>query len=70
MSRLRATLLPTIAVLALALAACGGEEDSSGLATLVDTPPVAETVPESEEVEATGVVAAPPEPTGAPPETT
>ena len=70
MSRLRATLLPTIAVLALALAACGGEEDSSGLATLVDTPPVAETVPESEEVEATGVVAAPPETTGAPPETT
>ena len=54
MSRLRASLLPTIAVLALVLAACGGKEDSSGLATLVERAPVAETVPESEDVEAAG----------------
>ena len=68
MSRLRASLLPTISVLALVLGACSGEEDSSGLATLQDTAPVAETVPESEVVEAAGVVAAPPEATVAPPE--
>ncbi len=65
MSRLRLGLLPTIAVLALLLGACSREEDSSGLATLLDPAPVAETVPESEEVEAAGVVAAPPETTGA-----
>ena len=68
MSRLRASLLPTISVLALVLGACSGEEDSSGLATLQDAAPVAETVPESEVVEAAGVVAAPPEATVAPPE--
>ena len=62
-SRLRTTLLPAVAALALVLAACGGEEESSGLATLVDEAPVVETVPEPEEVAASGIVNSPPETT-------
>ena len=63
MSRLSPVLLPAAAVVALVLGACGGEADSSGLATLVDTTPPTETVPESEQVETAGIVTSPPETT-------
>ena len=65
MSRLSPVLLPAAAVLALILGACGGEADSSGLATLVDTTLQAETVPESDQVETAGIVTSPPETTAA-----
>ena len=70
MSRISPALLPAAAVLALVLSACGGGADSSGLATLADTIPPTETVPESDQVETAGVVTPPPESTKASTETT
>ena len=61
MSRLRTTLLPAAAVLALVLSACSGEGESSGLATLVDAAPVVETVPEPEGAATAGILSSPPE---------
>lgn len=51
MLRLSSVLSGIAAALALAVAACGGETDSSGLATLVEAVPAAETTSESEKVE-------------------
>ena len=70
MSRISPALLPAAAVLALVLSACGGGADSSGLATLADTTPPTETVPESDQIETAGIVTPPPESTGARTETT
>lgn len=50
-SKLSSVLFPATAALALALPACGGETDSSGIATLVDATAISETVPESAEEE-------------------
>ena len=55
MSRLSPVLSGVAAALALALAACGGATDSSGLATLVQAAPAAETVAESQKVETAGI---------------
>ena len=60
MSRLRTTVLPAAAVLALVLSACSGEGESSGLATLVDAAPVVETVAEPEGAATAGIVNSPP----------
>ena len=66
MSRLSSALSGVAAALALALAACGGETDSSGLATLVEGVPTAETVSESESVETVGITISTSETTQAP----
>ncbi len=55
MLRLSSVLAGIAAALALAVAACGGETDSSGLATLVEAVPAAEAVSESEKVETAGI---------------
>ncbi|MCY3785098.1 MAG: hypothetical protein OXG47_00020 [bacterium] len=55
MLRLSSALSGIAAALALAVAACGGETDSSGLATLVEAVPAAEAVSESENVETAGI---------------
>ena len=61
--RISPVLLAGAVALALLVAACGGEADSSGLATLTGSAPVPEAVPESEEVETAGIVTSPPEST-------
>ena len=55
MLRFSSVLSGIAAALALAVAACGGETDSSGLATLVEAVPAAEAVSESENVETAGI---------------
>ena len=62
-SRVSSALLPVAAAFVLLLGACSGDEDSSGLATPVDTAQPPATVPESEQVESAGIVTSPPETT-------
>ena len=60
MSRVSSVLLPVAAALALLAGACSSDEDSGGLATLVDTAPTAPVaVPETEQVETAGIATTP-----------
>lgn len=64
MSQVSSVLLTAAAALALLAGACGGEDDSGGLATLVDTAPAAPVaLPETEQVETAGIATSPPETT-------